>query len=157
MQYIREKTESRNHDEPLYRSLEQLIREIGMTLIELDVFHRKGRNSGVQVRAVILAKGVTGLAECTKAHHVIFPRLELAFPGKDVYLEVSSPGINRIIKEGGEFSYYIGRGVKCYRTDICDWTAGILRTVDEEKITLENEGGEIVLLYETIAKARLND
>jgi ribosome maturation factor RimP len=143
---------------------------MGMSLIEIDVFHRKGRGGGsVQVKAVVLAKETTGLAECALAHHAIFPRLELAFPGKDVFLEVSSPGIHRVIKDGGEFAYFIGRGVKCYRTDISDWTEGVLLAADEEKIVLESfpaesraspEGalkdGEIVLFYETIVKARLN-
>ena len=156
MQYIRRRTESRDPDGPLCESLEQLIREIGMSLVELNIFRRKGRGVGsVQVKAVILAKGTTGLSECTKVHHVIYPRLELAFPGKDVYLEVSSPGINRIIKDASEFTYYIGRGVKCYRTDISDWTKGILRAADEEKIALQTDAGETVLFYENIAKAQL--
>jgi ribosome maturation factor RimP len=164
MQYIHKRTENRDIDGPLCRSLEQLIHEMGMTMIELNVFHKKGRGSGsVQVKAVILAKGTTGLAECAKAHHAIFPRLELAFPEKDVYLEVSSPGTDRMIKDGSEFAYFIGRRVKCYRTDVSDWTEGVLLAADEEKIVLEItsregkfEGKELVLLYETIAKARLS-
>jgi ribosome maturation factor RimP len=173
MQYIQKRMESRDIDGPLCRSLEKLIREMDMSLIEINVFHRK-RGSGagsVQVNAVVLAKGTTGLAECSRAHHAIFPRLELAFPEKDVYLEVSSPGIDRVIKNGSEFVHFVGRGVKCYRTDISDWTEGILRAADEEKIVLDTsmntsmegtrEGTcrdrEITLFYETIAKARLTE
>ena len=84
------------------------------------------------------------------------PRLELAYPGQDIHLEVSSTGIDRLIKDGREFANYIGREVRCYRTDISDWTAGILLAVDEEKIILKREGGETALPYEIIAKARLN-
>jgi len=81
----------------------------------------------------------------------------LEFPEQDIYLEVSSPGIDRIIKDGSEFTFYIGRGIRCYRIDISDWTAGILTAANEKEITLQGEDGEIVLPYETIAKARLYD
>jgi ribosome maturation factor RimP len=129
----------------------------------LNVFH--GKKAGVQVKAVAMVaepraaergSRVTGVEDCTRAHRLIMPRLELAFPGKDIYLEVSSPGIDRLIKDGAEFTYYIGRELKCYRTDISDWTAGILRAADENRIVLEVEGEEIRLSYETIAKARLS-
>jgi len=85
----------------------------------------------------------------------VLPRLELAFPGQDIYLEVSSPGIDRLIRDGSEFEHYIGRGVRCYRTDISEWTTGILCAVDEQKITVRGEDGEIAVPFEVIAKARL--
>jgi len=116
---------------------------------------RGGKSGGAQVRAVVYKGEVTGIEDCSRAHRTIMPRLELAFPGQDVYLEVSSPGINRLIKDGSEFINYIGRGVMCYRTDISDWTAGKLLTADDKKIELMGEGGEISLPYEIIAKARL--
>ena len=110
----------------------------------------------MQIRAVVYREGITGVEDCSKVHRGVLPRLELAFPGQDIYLEVSSPGIDRLIKDGSEFVHYIGRGVKCYRVDISAWTAGILCAADEEKIVLRAEGGEIVLPYEVIAKARLD-
>ncbi|MDR2097193.1 MAG: hypothetical protein LBP37_01565, partial [Spirochaetaceae bacterium] len=64
--------------------------------------------------------------DCARVHRAILPRLELAFPKLDIYIEVSSPGIERKIKDGAEFAHYIGRPVSCYRTDISGWTSGIL-------------------------------
>jgi ribosome maturation factor RimP len=89
-------------------------------------------------------------------HHAILPRLELAFPGEDLYVEVSSPGIDRLIRDGAEFGHYLGRGLRCYRTDISDWTAGILKAADAEKITLQRKGETIDLNLNIIAKARLD-
>jgi ribosome maturation factor RimP len=83
--------------------------------------------------------------------------LELAFPGRDLYLEVSSPGINRLIKNGAEFQFYLGRGIRCYRTDISDWTGGILLAADSGGITLKGKDGAVLLPYGIIAKARLED
>jgi ribosome maturation factor RimP len=132
---------------------------MGMTLVELNVFHgksRKGKQGSVQIKAVVFKDGVTGIDDCARVHRGIMPRLELAFPGKDINMEVSSPGIDRLIKDGSEFAHYIGRLIRCYRTDISGWTAGILREADEKKIVLLSEGGETILPYEAIAKARLN-
>ena len=159
MFYTLRETKDRDPDRQLYESLEAVIRGMGMSLIELSVFRKKGRGGkagDVQVKTVVYRPGITGLEDCSKVHRGILPRLELAFPGADIYLEVSSPGIDRQIKDGREFVHYIGQGVKCYRTDISDWTRGIVVAVDEKKIVLKGEDGEIVLPYEIIARARLN-
>jgi ribosome maturation factor RimP len=91
------------------------------------------------------------------------PRLEQVFPGQDLYVELSSPGIDRVIKDGREFVHYLGRGVRCYRTDISgrtdgfSWTGGILRSADENGIVLKGKDGMTALAYECIAKAKLDD
>jgi len=158
MRYTERERDTQDPDGQLFFSLEPLIRGLGMSLIELNVFRMKargGKSGGVQVKAVVYREEVTGVEDCTKAHRSILPRLELAFPGQDVYLEVSSPGIDRLIKDGSEFVHYISRGINCYRTDISDWTAGILLAADDKKIVLMGKGEEISLPYEIIAKARL--
>ena len=159
MVYIRRETESPDPDRLLSESLEPVIRGMGMALIELSVFRGKGRGSkpgNVRIIAVVYKDGTVGIEDCSRVHRAIIPRLELAFPEQDIYLEVSSPGINRIIKDGREFGHFIGQGVGCYRTDISDWMEGVLVTVDEKGIVLRGEGGESALPYEIIAKARLN-
>jgi len=143
MQFTPRETETRDSDRLLFKSLEPVIRGIEMSLIELSVFHGKGRGGNsrnVQVKAVVYKNGTVGIEDCARVHRVIMPRLELAFPGQEIYLEVSSPGIDRIIKDGGEFVHFIGQGVKCYRTDISGWTAG------DESVRLN---------FDVIAKAKL--
>jgi len=158
MLYTPRLLESRKPDDVLFFSLEPVVRGMGLSLVELNLYHGKARggNTGtVQIRVIVYRDGVTGLEECSRVHRGVLPRLELAFPGKDIYLEVSSPGIDRIIKDGSEFVHYIGRAIRCYRTDISDWTAGVLAATDERKIILRVEGVETELPYEVIAKARL--
>jgi len=155
MLYTPRGSKTRDADEALYQSLEPVIRGMEMSLIDLSVYRGKGAHGNVQVKAVVYREGITGVEDCSRVHRGILPRLELAFPQKDIYLEVSSPGIDRLIKDGSEFAHYIGKGVKCYRTDISDWTAGLLRAVDEKGIVLQVGEKEITLPYEIIAKARL--
>jgi ribosome maturation factor RimP len=45
--------------------------------------------------------------------------------------------------------------VRCYRTDISDWSCGILEEADEEGLVLKNKEGTMRLHYEIIAKAKL--
>jgi ribosome maturation factor RimP len=87
----------------------------------------------------------------------LFPRLELALAGQDLYLEVSSPGIDRRVRDASEFAFFTGRGVSCYRTDTSGWTGGIIRAADDKTLTLESREGLTVLPYEIIGKARLVD
>ena len=157
MQYSLQETDSKECDRFLHQSLDEVVRGMGMFLIKLTVFQgNASRNSrNVSVKAVVYRDGITGIEDCSRVHRAILPRLELAFPGQDISLEVSSPGIDRIIKDGKELAFYIGRGVRFYRTDISDWTEGILLAVDEQKIILRAKEGETELPYEIIGKAQL--
>ncbi|MDR0377054.1 MAG: ribosome assembly cofactor RimP [Spirochaetaceae bacterium] len=140
--------------EPVFNSLETVVRGLGMTLIEVSVSQHRG---SVQVRVTVDKGSPVGTDDCSRIHRAVIPRLELAFSGKDLYLEVSSPGINRLIKDGAEFRFYLGRGIRCYRTDISDWTGGVLLAADSEGITLNGKDGLISLSYGIITKARLED
>jgi ribosome maturation factor RimP len=147
-------------------SLEPVAQGMGLSLVELTVSRHKG---STQIRAVVYKKGIVGIDDCAAFHRASIPRLELAFPGADLYVEVSSPGIDRLIKDGAEFAYYTGRGVRCYRTDISGWSVGILESADETGIVLEEKGaggmdgegkmripGKLRIPYDLIAKAKLD-
>ena len=136
----------------LRQSLEEVLDGLGFKLVEFTVSRHKG---SVQIRAVIFNGASIGTDDCSKVHRTIMPRLELAFPQQDIYLEVSSPGIDRLIKDRSEFAHYTGRGVRCYRTDITEWTAGILESVNEEGIVLKTKDAEVSLNFDIIAKAKL--
>ena len=136
----------------LRRPLEDVLKGLGFNLIELAVSRHKG---SVQIRTVIYNGASIGTDDCSKVHRAITPRLELAFPENDIYLEVSSPGTDRLIKDRSEFVYYTGKGVRCYCTDTSDWTAGVLESADEKGIVLMTKDGNIRLEFDIIAKARL--
>ncbi|MDR0312991.1 MAG: ribosome assembly cofactor RimP [Treponema sp.] len=155
----------------IYDTLEPVARGLGMVMLELTVFQHKGRggsSGSVQVRVAIYKAGENiGVDDCSRFHKAILPRLELAYPGKDLYLEVSSPGIGRLIKDGNEMVHFIGRSIKCYtalnnatalqNADGGGWIGGILCSADEKGITLETGDGIIALSYEVIAKAKLEN
>jgi len=134
-------------------ALETVVKGLNYSLVELTI---SGHRGSVQIKAVIYNGSPIGTDDCTKVHRAIMPRLELAYPQQDIYLEVSSPGINRSIKDIPEFAHYTGRAVRCYRTDISDWTAGILVSAGEDSIELKTKEGVIKLNFDIIAKAKLD-
>jgi len=133
--------------------LKAILDGLKYDLLELVVSRSRG---SVQVRVVIYNGRSIGTDDCTKVHRCIMPRLELALNSQDIYLEVSSPGIDRLIKDGAEFAFYKGRGVRCYRTDINDWTAGILESAGENGIIIKTNKGAENLTFDIIAKAKLD-
>ncbi|MDR0495885.1 MAG: ribosome assembly cofactor RimP [Treponema sp.] len=155
----RRSTNRRYEASVLWEPLEAVVRGLGLALIELDVFRtksRKGSPAGARVRVIVYKAGVLGTDDCSRAHRAMLPLLEQAFPGSDLYLEVSSPGITRQIKDGAELAHYRGRGLRLWRTDISDWSAGLLEAADEQGITITGKEGTVRLDYAVIAKARLD-
>jgi ribosome maturation factor RimP len=158
--------------DPVFDTLKPVARGLGMSILEASVSRQKGRggsSGSVQVRVTVYKAGNMGVDDCSRFHKAILPRLELAFPGNDLFIEVSSPGIGRLIKDGSEMAHFIGRSIKCYRAehagqkstdenpaDGSGWIGGILKSADEKGITLETGNGNIVLPFEVIAKAKLD-
>jgi ribosome maturation factor RimP len=140
--------------DPVFDVLEPIAQGLKLALVEVTVSRHKG---STQIRMVVYKRGDTSLGDCSAFHRAAQPRLDLAFPGQELYVEVSSPGIDRLIKDGAEFRHYPGHAIRCYRTDISAWSSGTLLTSDEKGITLEEKGQRFTVPYEVIAKARLDD
>jgi ribosome maturation factor RimP len=142
-------------DDPVFASVDAVVKGLSMGLVELSVSRYKG---SVQVRAVISGppdNWTVGIDDCARVHRAILPRLELAFPKQDIYVEVSSPGTERVIKDGAEFALYLGRTVNCYRTDTSDWASGILVGASDTDIVIKGKSGMTSISYGVIAKAKL--
>jgi len=127
----------------------------GSAQVRLVVTRGQGPGSEISVKTAANPPGI-GTDDLSMIHRAVLPRLELALEGADMYVEVSSPGTERHIREGAEFRHYSGRAVKCWLAGADSWERGILRGSDGEKILLETEKGAVEMRYETIAKARLD-
>ncbi len=144
---------SPKRDDPIYASLETVVRGLGLSILEISVSRHRGT---VQAKLVVYKKDGVGVADCSKVHRAVEPRLSLAFPDHEIYIETASPGIDRTIKDASEFDVFIGRGVRCYRTDISDWTAGIVEESAEDRVVLRNASGRVEIPFTAIAKAKLD-
>ena len=142
---------------PYFAECSAVIDETGYTLVELQVVPQKG---SVHITVVIASKDPAkdiGVADCSKAHHAIQPKL-MALLNKtedEIYMEVCSPGLERNIKNAAEFAFFTGREVRVWDKNVSDWVKGKIKASDSEKLVLVSEGnGEITVAYNDIAKAK---
>ena len=78
-------------DDPLIDQVEPVVRGLGFSLVEISSARHRGYSS---VRLTVYKKnGTVGVNDCAGVHRAVLPRLELAFPGQELSVEVSSPGI----------------------------------------------------------------
>lgn len=144
-------------DIPYFLECQKAVEAEGFTLVELNVVPQKG---DVHVSAVIANKDASkdiGVADCSLIHHALLPKL-LSLTGKgedNLYMEVSSPGLERNLKNANEFAFFTGRDVRVWDKTVSDWVRGIIKSADENQVTLEIEGGsEKSVAYVDIAKAK---
>ncbi len=144
---------------PHYKECEGLVEELGYYLVELK-FSKQG--STTHILAVITGKDSTvniGVNDCSKVHHALLPKIEEILGTDDTYMELTSPGMERNIKNAAEFKLFTGREVRVWDRTVTDWVGGKLLSSDEKSLTLEVvlADGSIenkTVCYENIAKAK---
>lgn len=142
---------------PYFKESAPVVDAAGYQLVELQVVPRNGN---MHITAVIASKDPKkdiGVADCSRAHHALQPKLIslLGFDEDRVYMEVCSPGMERNFKNAAEFSFFVGRDIRVWDKEISDWVRGVIVSSDENQVTLKVEGGEEKsFAYENIAKAK---
>ncbi len=142
---------------PHYSDCEPIVSGLGYSLVELRIFRTNGTT---QVRIVIAhadpdnPNGI-GVNDCAKVHRLLLPRLEVILDNQDIYMEVTSPGTERLIKNAAEFAFFTKKYVKVYDTTVSDWVSGQIVSADKEQIKLLIDGTEKDIPFNNIAKAKL--
>ena len=142
---------------PYFKECERLVDSLGFTLVELTVSPQK---QSVKVSAVIASKDPShdiGVADCSKVHHALQPRIiQLIGRSEDeLFMEVCSPGLERNLRNAAEFACFTGRDVRVWDKNVSDWVRGIIKSSDTQQVTLELEdGSEKSVAYQDIAKAK---
>ena len=125
------------------------------------------QNGSIKVTAVITKpagdSGAVGVNDCARVHRALLPRLEAVLDSQDIYMEVASPGMERLIKNPAEFALFVGRYVRVWDSQITDWVAGKIISSDDQSITLELVGDGVTeepaqvstIPYQRISKAKL--
>jgi ribosome maturation factor RimP len=139
--------------ERAFAELEGLLSGAGLRLVELGLSRHHG---SLRARAVVYAPGGTGIEECACAHRIARAMLQERLGEEDPYLEVSSPGIDRVLKSPREWAIFRGKGVRVLPVEGGDWISGRIGAVEGGKVVIAGAGGEAVLDIAGIAKARLD-
>jgi len=140
--------------EKISKEIRPVIEGMGYSLVEIKV----GRSRGISKVSVVIYsnRGVT-LKNCEDISRLIYPSLEVMEEIPDLTLEVSSPGIDRVLKDDREYEIFNGRGLQIIIKETNEVVQGILINADNDYISLKN--GDIIKRYrkDSIRKARLRD
>ncbi|MCR4823172.1 MAG: ribosome maturation factor [Treponema sp.] len=144
---------------PHYTECEKIVSELGFHLVELKI---SPQNGVTQILATITGSDSTvniGVNDCSRVHKVLLPALEEMLGTDNTYMELTSPGMERNIKNAAEFPLFIGREIRVYDKTVTDWVGGILKSADSQSLTLEDtkEDGSCqskTISFENIAKAK---
>lgn len=139
-------------DIPYFLDCEPIVTGLGYKLVELNVFRQK---NGWAAKIVIAADKSVGVEDCSKAHKVLLPRLEVILDSQDIYMEVTSPGLDRVIKKSTEFEAFTGKTVSVWTLELGDWLTGLLAEVSESGIILDVQGVRQEIQLKNIKKAKL--
>lgn len=137
---------------PYFVDCQELISGLGFQLVELVCYKRQ---STWHVRAVITGPNGVGINECTKVHRALLVRLEALLVSQDMYIEVTSPGLDRVLKNAYEFALFVGKSVKVWNVDISDWMQGTIVSATINSVILSIDNSNIDIKYEKINKAKL--
>jgi len=140
-------------DKDLEAGIEAILGNAGLHLLEFSLSRQRG---GIKVKAIVYSPSGTGTDECAKAHRLILPQIQLAYDAQTPDIEISSPGIDRIIKSEKEWKAFTGRAIKVLLHGREEWTAGKLTGYSDGKIDFTSPEGPVVIEIASIAKARLD-
>ncbi len=142
--------------EQLIELLGPLVSDLGYELWELEYVRRAG---GAVLRLYIDSPGGISLDDCERVSHAVSERLDSADPIPGQYtLEVSSPGLDRVLRTFAHFARFAGERIRVEMTRPVDGRKrfqGQLIEANDREITLDVEGGRVTLSIDEIHKARV--
>ena len=137
-----------------YEDCAPLVEGLGFVLVDLKIIPQK---TTVKISAVIASQDpakTIGVEDCSKVHHALLPRLEALLGRDDTYMELTSPGTDRNIKNAAEFALFKGTEIRVWDKNVSDWVSGTILDAGKDSLTLKCEEENKVYKYDDIAKAK---
>lgn len=136
----------------LSQELEAAVSAQGLSLVECTI-SQKGKSARVYV--VVYSPAGTGIDQCAGAHRAIAAILDQKL-GPDSYdLEVSSPGIDRELRNSSEYRLFVGRGLRLW-LESGEELAGVLAEADDTHLVLKGGGETQSVPFDQIRKGKLD-
>ena len=136
--------------------LEPVLREIGYELVEVEFVAGPG---GGTLRIYIDHPDGIDVDDCADASHAVSDLLDANDPFPGAYsLEVSSPGLDRVLRTPEHFARFVESRVKVELLAPRDGRkryTGVLRRTDGESIELEVDNFSVSIRLAEINRARL--
>jgi len=143
-------------DEERSARLEEVIQPVlgdhGLELVELEWRPRRPRS---MLRVFVDKPGGVGITDCERVSREMGDVLDVAGLIDEPYdLEVSSPGLDRILRTEREYRWARGKRVRCWLYDGRE-VRGRLAEVGPDRLVIERDGERVELIRAEVTKARL--
>ena len=137
--------------------LAPIIEDLGFRFWGLEYQVRK---VDALLRIYIDSPNGISVDDCAKVSHEVAGILDVEEPISMAYiLEVSSPGMDRILFSAEQFSEFLGDDVKMKLNQMVDGRRkikGKIASVDDGKITIQSDDEQITIAFDQIMRARIN-
>ena len=145
----------------VHRIAESIAKALRLEIVDIEC-HGKGAKT--IVRVIVEKEGGVGIQDCEQFHHSLGRALDVADPVSHAYrLEVSSPGLDRPLKQRKDYDQAVGRNIRVKVRDPIQGKGtfvGQLAEVDDRGITLQvpvrksRTHRRVALEWDTIAQAK---
>jgi ribosome maturation factor RimP len=144
------------HDR-LIALFEPVLKEIGYELVEVEF--APGQDGGTLRIYIDHPEGID-VDDCGEASHALSDLLDAndPFPGSSYSLEVSSPGLDRVLRTPEHFARFVDNRVKVDLLAPRDGRkryTGMLRRADGESIEMDVDNFSVSIRLAEISRARL--
>jgi ribosome maturation factor RimP len=140
-------------DRKILEDCETVVQGMGCRIVEVRSLRGK---KGAQVFIVIFRDEGVSLEVCADVLKTLRPRIQMLTNDPGAHIEVSSPGLGRLIKDSREYSIFRGRGLRLLAEDGGEWIAGILTEVSDKTLTLKSGDTSRTFAFSDIRKAKLD-
>ena len=137
----------------LLEDVETLVNNLGFSVVEVNSSTNRNR---LKINLIISSGNGVKIDDCSAVHKTIFPRLEVIYDSFDVYLEVSSPGIERSFKDAREFEVFKGKSVKIMFGGSNDWRHGTIDSTEDDAVNIMFENDSQNIKFSEVHKCKLD-
>jgi len=134
--------------------IEKLVTQLGYELVDFETIN------GGQILRIYIDKGdLIDIEDCTKVSNHVNNVLSVETDYDYERLEVSSPGLDRVIKKLNDFDRFKGEKIKIktrFAIENRKNFKGILSGTKGESIMIEVDNESLLIDFENIDKARLD-
>ncbi len=147
---------------PLFIEISELIAPMGLSLVDAI---RNDTAAGVQMVITIFSKErEVNTDDLSEVYNIIYPRYQVLLGERDLSLEVSSPGLQRNLRDYYEFEIFQGKMSRVYSVSTSSWIEGYINKTIDDSVVLteavivdtEEKKAEMVIPFSDIAKAKLS-
>lgn len=146
------KNELKNNDNLSY--VDNLLKQFNLCCVEID----EKTVSGELRIALFLAKcdgSIISSDDLELAYNCLYPHFEEKNKDVEFSLELSTPGMDRTIKDVHEFFVFRYKKIKVLTSSSKDWISGIIKDVSDDHITLDEDGEDVKIMIDDIKAAKL--